>query len=78
MPEDLCQRWVYIEIHVKQNFTIMYIDRKEIFKTLINFDVDEISGLNITLGGIYGFFFLESIVYLWSKVIMQFGKTKYG
>ncbi|XP_071176297.1 signal peptide, CUB and EGF-like domain-containing protein 2 [Mytilus edulis] len=51
MPEDLCQGWVYIEIHVKHNFTIMYIDRKEIFKTLINFDVDEISGLNITLGG---------------------------
>ncbi|XP_052061393.1 sushi, von Willebrand factor type A, EGF and pentraxin domain-containing protein 1-like [Mytilus californianus] len=51
MPVDLCQRWVYIEIHVKQNFTIMYIDRKEIFKTLINFDLNEISGLNVTLGG---------------------------
>lgn len=59
MPEDLCQQWVYVEIHVKQNFTIIYIDRKELFRTLINFDVDVISGLNITLGGIYGVVFFR-------------------
>lgn len=53
MPVDMCQRWVYVEIHVKHNLTIMYLDRKEIFKTLINFDLDDISGLNVTLGGKY-------------------------
>ncbi|CAG2221269.1 unnamed protein product [Mytilus edulis] len=51
MPIDLCQRWVYVEMHVKQYLTIMYIDRKEVSRTLIKFDLNYISGLNVTLGG---------------------------
>lgn len=54
MSIDLCRRWMYVEIHVRQNLTIMYIDRKEMFKILINRDLNEISGLNVTLGGKYG------------------------
>ncbi|XP_076112267.1 uncharacterized protein LOC143080345 [Mytilus galloprovincialis] len=51
MPIDLCQRWVYVEMHVKQYLTIMYIDRKEVSRTFIKFDLSMISGFNVILGG---------------------------